>query len=134
MKHIIFTLSLLFSCVLMSAQERYAVCKVIEKNHKVLFEFICEDNEDYEKKVISFRGKKLRFNDGQKAVSYLSESWGWVVSGNPIQLNKKETIWVLHHEVDKKNGITYTQNVRSIDGGQKRYGEREVSSNTYYTH
>ena len=119
---LVLTMCLLGLCRTM-AQEHYATCKVIEENGKVKFEFSPEIRylgNDYERTIIYFDKKKLSFTDGNEAVSYLSTSWGWMLCGNPIQLEDGSIMWIMRHEIDK-NIVNFTRNVRAFEEGQRRY-------------
>ena len=99
-----------------------STCKVIEENGKVKFEFSPEIRylgNDYERTIIYFDKKKLSFTDGNEAVSYLS-SWGWMLCGNPIQLEDGSFMWIMRHEIDK-NIVNFNRNVRAFEEGQRRY-------------
>ena len=128
---LVLTMCLLAFCGAM-AQEHYATCKIIEDKGKVRFEFSPETRylgNEYEKTIIYFDKKKLSFTDGNEAVSYLSESFGWVLCGNPTQLKGGSIMWIMRHEIDR-NIVNFTRNVRAFEEGQRRY--RNNQDDIYY--
>lgn len=103
--------------------DKFASCMVIEKKNKVEVKFSPEVKylgTNYEKNVLYEGRKKLKFNDGQSAVSYLSASWSWILCGNPTQLEDGEIMWVLKHEIDN-NIANYVRNMRALETARKRY-------------
>lgn len=118
--------------VLAQTTQKFAVCKVIEKKNKVKVEFgenVSCLGTDYEKNVLYFENKRLKFSGGQEAVSYLSDSWGWILCGNPTPL-KKGTMWTMKHEVNT-NSLNFVRNMRTLEGTKKRYYNRN-SDEVYF--
>jgi len=136
MKRLVFLFVLvfgIFTFAFAQSNKKFAVCKVVEKKNKVEVLFSQDVKylgSDYEKNVLYFENKKLEFNDGQSAVSYLSASWSWILCGNPTQLKKGEIMWVLKHEIDT-NIANFARNMRALEEAQKRYYNRN-SDDIYY--
>lgn len=135
MKHLVFLLAM---CLGMStttfaqSKKKFAVCKVIEKakkNGKVKVKVTFSKDvryiggREYEKNVLFDDKEILEFEDGQEAVSYLSDSWSWILCGNPTQLKKGKTMWTLRHEVDN-NVSNYVRNMRTLEMSGQRYYTR----------
>ena len=80
MKRLVLLLTMclgMFSMTFAQSAKKFAVCKVIEKKNKVEVLFSSDVKylgTEYEKNVLYFDNKKLKFSGGQEAVSYLSAS------------------------------------------------------------
>ena len=127
MKRLVLLLTIclgMFSMTFAQTTQKFAVCKVVEKKGKVEVLFskdVTYLGTDYEKNVLYFEKKKLKFSSGLDAVSYLSDSWGWILCGNPTPL-KKGTMWTMKHEVNT-NGVNFVGNMRMIDGSKRYYNQ-----------
>ena len=127
MKRLVLLLTIclgMFSMTFAQTTQKFAVCKVVEKKRKVKVLFskdVTYLGRDYEKNVLYFEKKKLKFSSGLDAVSYLSDSWGWILCGNPTPL-KKGTMWTMKHEVNT-NGVNFVGNMRMIDGSKRYYNQ-----------
>lgn len=136
MKRLVLLLTLclgMFSMTFAQSAKKFAVCKVIEKKGKVEVLFSQDVRylgTDYEKNVLYFDNKRLKFSDGQEAVSYLSASWSWVLCGNPTQLKGGAIMWTMRHEIEN-NIANFARNMRALELGHKRYNSRN-SDEVYY--
>ena len=114
---------LAMACSFAQSVNKFAVCKVVEKKGKVKVLFsknVTYLGTDYKKNVLYFEKKKLNFDSGIDAVSYLSDSCGWILCGNPTPLKKGAIMWTLKHEVEA-NSLNYVRNARTLEDGRKHY-------------
>lgn len=127
MKRLIVLLTMclgMFGMTFAQTTQKFVTCQIIEKKGKVELEFSQDVKclgTDYEHIILNFKKKKKKFKDGQSAVSYLSDSWGWILCGNPTPL-KKGTMWTMKHEVNT-NGLNFVGNMRMIDGSKRYYSQ-----------
>jgi len=108
--------------------KKYAYCKVIECKNRVDITFTDEVRYlgvNYERMVLFADNRRLEFVDGQDAVSYLSTSWSWELSGNPTQLRGDAIMWVLKHEIDY-NTANFNRNMKALEEGYRRYGDDDM--------
>lgn len=122
-----------FAFAFAQSNKKFAVCKIVEKKNKVEVLFSQDVKylgTDYEKNVLYFDNKKLKFSDGQEAVSYLSASWSWILCGNPTQLRNGAIMWTMKHEIDS-NIANFTRNMRALEEAQRRYYNRN-GDDMYY--
>ena len=121
-----------FSFTFAQTTQKFVTCQVVEKKGKVELEFTQDVRyfgSDYEDFILNFKKKKKDFKDGQSVVTYLSNTWGWILCGNPIPL-KKGMMWTMKHEVNG-NGVNFVHNMRTIEGN-KRYYNRNTDDLYYY--
>lgn len=125
-----------FCVAFAQTNKKFAVCKVVEKKDKVEILFSKDVKylgTDYEKNVLYFDKKKLKFSDGQEAVSYLSSSWSWILCGNPTPLKKGGMMWTLKHEIDN-NIVNFVRNMRALEEGSRRYYNMYYDYDGYESH
>ena len=107
--------------------KKYAICKVIETCHKVSVEFSDEVKylgENYAQYVLYTNdNKKIRFKDGQTLVSYLTSTWGWDLSGNPVELKGGGMMWTLKHDVDESIA-NFNRSMEVLQMGERLYGRK----------
>lgn len=128
MKRLVLTLVMCLAilCGFAQTTQKFAVCTVIEKKGKVELEFSQDVKylgADYEETILNFKKKKKDFKDGQSVVSYLSDSWGWILCGNPTPL-KKGTMWTMKHEVNASS-LNFVRNMRTLEGSRRYYNQRD---------
>ena len=128
MKHLILLLGLMSMPLLATAQTgEFATCEVVENKGKVKLEFTENTRKlgsNYIEEVVYFGKKKHEFKNAEAAITYLTASHGWILTGSEVQLKKKSTMWVLKHEIST-SAVNSTRNVRALGREGRRYYNEE---------